>query len=49
MRHLINSRRTFLLLVERARSFPEAKARHLIAERNYQDLDQLVIEHLMGV
>ncbi|MEY2409368.1 MAG: xylose isomerase [Verrucomicrobiota bacterium] len=49
MNHLVNSRRTFLLLVEKARGFPEARARKLVADRNYQDLDQLVIEHLMGV
>ncbi|MFM1769784.1 MAG: hypothetical protein RJA22_2313 [Verrucomicrobiota bacterium] len=49
MRHLVNSRRTFLLLLDRVRSFPEAEARRLVADRNYQDLDQLVIEHLMGI
>jgi len=49
MRHLVNSRRTFLRLVQKARSFDEAEAKLLIADRNYQDLDQLVIEHLMGV
>lgn len=48
MRHLVNSRRTFLLLVEKARSFDEKTARKLVADRNYQDLDQMVIEHLMG-
>ena len=46
--HLDNSRRTFLKLVEKARSFNEMKAQQLIADRNYQDLDQMVIEHLMG-
>ena len=46
--HLDNSRRTFLKLVEKARSFDEKSARQLIADRNYQDLDQLVIEHLLG-
>jgi xylose isomerase len=49
MKHLVNSRRTFLLLVDKARSFPEAAARKLIDDRNYQDLDQLVIEHLLGL
>jgi xylose isomerase len=48
LRHLDNSRRTFLRLVEKARSFDESKAKDLIADRNYQDLDQMVIEHLMG-
>jgi xylose isomerase len=48
MAHLVNSRRTFLRLVEKARSFDEPAARGLIADRNYQDLDQMVLEHLMG-
>ena len=46
--HLENSRRTFLRLVEKARSFPEKQAQALIADRNYAALDQLVLEHLMG-
>jgi xylose isomerase len=49
LQHLKNSRRTFLALLEKARSFDEAKAKVLIADRNYQDLDQMVLEHLMGV
>ena len=48
LKHLDNSRRTFLRLVEKARTFDEQKAQSLIADRNYQDLDQMVIEHLMG-
>jgi xylose isomerase len=46
--HLDNSRRTFLTLVQKARSFPEKKAHAMIADRNYAALDQLVIEHLLG-
>jgi len=46
--HLVNSRRTFLRLVEKARSFDEKTAQKLIADRNYQALDQMVIEHLLG-
>jgi xylose isomerase len=49
LRHLANSRRTFLHLVEKARTFDEAQAKALIAARNYQDLDQMVLEHLLGV
>jgi xylose isomerase len=45
--HLDNSRRTFLRLVEKARSFNEKKAQALIAERNYGALDQMVLDHLM--
>jgi xylose isomerase len=46
--HLENSRRTFLLLLEKARSFDEKKAQALIADRNYAALDQMVLEHLMA-
>ncbi|MBI3415936.1 MAG: TIM barrel protein [Verrucomicrobia bacterium] len=46
--HLDNSRRTFLRLVEKARSFDETAAKKLIAARDYQALDQMVIEHLLG-
>ncbi|MCX6896107.1 MAG: TIM barrel protein [Verrucomicrobia bacterium] len=46
--HLDNSRRTFLKLVAKARSFDEKQAKALIKDRNYAALDQLVIEHLLG-
>ena len=46
--HLSNSRRTFLRLVEKAHSFDESRARQLVADRDYQALDQMVIEHLLG-
>jgi xylose isomerase len=46
--HLDNSRRTFLRLLDKARSFKEDKAKALIADRNYAALDQMVLEHLMG-
>ncbi len=45
--HLDNSRRTFLKLVQKARSYNESKARRMIADRDYQALDQYVIEHLL--
>ena len=48
MSHLINSRRTFLRLVEKARTFDEKQAKALVADRDYQALDQMVLEHLMG-
>jgi xylose isomerase len=48
MAHLVNSRRTFERLVEKARAFDEKTAQKLIADRNYQALDQMVIEHLLG-
>lgn len=46
--HLSNSRRTFLRLVEKARAFGQAAAQQLIAKRDYQALDQMVIEHLLA-
>jgi xylose isomerase len=49
MDHLVNSRRTFEHLIKKARSFDEKAAQRLIADRNYQALDQMVIEHLLGV
>jgi len=48
MDHLLNSRRTFLRLVEKVRSFDEAAAQKLIADRHYQALDQMVLDHLLG-
>jgi xylose isomerase len=46
--HLENSRRTILRLVDKARSFDQKAADALIATRDYQALDQMVIEHLLG-
>src|SRR5437763_2405607 len=46
--HLENSRRTFMRLLEKARSFNDKKAGELIAARNYAALDEMVLEHLMG-
>lgn len=46
--HLSNSRKTFLRLVEKVRSFNNSEASALIADRNYQALDQMVLEHLLG-
>lgn len=46
--HLVNSRRTFLRLVEKVRTFDEETAQRFVADRNYQALDQMVLEHLMG-
>ena len=46
--HLENSRRTFLKLLAKVRSFDEKSAQKFIAARDYQGLDQMVIEHLLG-
>ena len=48
MDHLVNSRRTFLRLVDKARTFDEARARQLADRQEYQALDQMVTEHLLG-
>jgi xylose isomerase len=46
--HLVNSRRTFMELLRKARTFDEKTAQQLIVDRDYAALDQLVLEHLMG-
>ena len=46
--HLTNSKRTFMQLLRKARTFDEKTANQLIAHRDYAALDQMVIEHLMG-
>jgi len=47
-KHLSNSRAIFLNLVELVRSLDEARVEALIAERDYEELDMLIISHLMG-
>ncbi len=47
-KHLSNSRTIFLKLVELARSLDQAKVDQLIAERDYEELDLLIVNHLMG-
>ncbi len=47
-KHLSNSRTVFLKLVELARSLDEAKVNKLIAGRDYEELDMLIMNHLMG-
>jgi len=46
--HLANSRAVFLRLVEKVRNFPEQTARQCIAQRDYEALEMLVLDHLMG-
>lgn len=45
--HAVNSRSTFLRLLEKVRSFDESAAAELIDARDYQALDQMVITHLL--
>jgi len=46
--HLENSRRAFLMLLEKARTFNEKKAQALVADRDYAALDLIVLRHLMA-
>jgi xylose isomerase len=47
-KHLSNSRTTFLRLVDLARRLEEDQVEQLIAERDYEELDMLILNHLMG-
>jgi xylose isomerase len=49
MRHLANSRRIFLALVEKVRSFDTAREQECIRNRDYELLESIVVEHLLGV
>ncbi|MCX7014547.1 MAG: TIM barrel protein [Candidatus Sumerlaeota bacterium] len=47
--HLANSRRVFLALLDKARSFDMDLWRQCIGDRDYETLDLAILEHLMGV
>ncbi len=47
-KHLSNSRTIFLRLVDKVRSFPQDVAKQCIADRDYEQLELAVIEHLLG-
>ncbi len=47
-KHLSNSRTIFLRLLELVRSLDEKKAEELITLRDYEELDLLIIRHLLG-
>lgn len=49
MKHLSNSRRIFLALVEKARTFDAKAQKQMIAARDYEALELAVLEHLMGI
>lgn len=46
--HLVNSRGTFLRLLEKARSFDEKAAQALVEARDYEGLDALCLGHLLS-
>jgi xylose isomerase len=47
-KHLANSRAIFLRLVEIVRSIDQNQLKKLIAQRDYEELDMRIIDHLMG-
>jgi len=47
-RHLSNSLRMFLRLVELVRSLDKKAMEELVAARDYEELDWLILNHLMG-
>ena len=47
--HLSNSKRFFELMLKKVRTFPAKKEAALIKARDYEGLEKLVIEHLLGV
>ncbi len=47
--HLSNSKRFFELMVEKARSFDRKAEAELIKARDYEGLERMVVEHLLGV
>ncbi len=47
-KHLRNSLETFLWLVERVRSLDRAAMQQCIEARDYEELDRLILAHLMG-
>ncbi len=48
-KHLWNSRKIFLHLIEKVRTFDLSTEATLIAARDYEGLELLVVNHLMGV
>jgi xylose isomerase len=48
-KHLRNSMELFLHLVEKSRSLDREAVAALIAQRDYEELDRLVLNHLMGL
>jgi xylose isomerase len=47
-KHLANSRGIFLRLVKLVRSLDTSKVEKLIKQRDYEELDMLIINHLIG-
>ncbi len=47
-KHLLNSRKTFLRLLEKVRTLDRAVERELIDARDYEELDLYILDHLLG-
>lgn len=47
-KHLANSKAIFLRLVEKVRTFPRDVERQCIEQRDYEELEMAVLNHLMG-
>lgn len=47
-KHLRNSRLIFLRLVELVRSLDDARVERLVRDRDYGELDLLIMQHLTG-
>ncbi len=47
-KHLSNSRKIFLDLVDKVRTFPQDLEKQCIANRDYEELDRLIMEHLLS-
>lgn len=47
-KHLSNSREIFLKLLKLSRSLSDAKVQQLVSERDYEELDLLIMNHLLG-
>ncbi len=47
-KHLANSKAIFLRLVEKVRTFPKDVERQCIENRDYEELEMAVLNHLMG-
>jgi xylose isomerase len=48
MKHLANSKQTFLWLVEKVRTFDRTLQSELIKQRDYEELDRYITAHLLG-
>lgn len=47
--HLENSRKTFLHMVNKVRSWDRELEAHFIENRDYEALEQAILEHIMGI